>query len=477
MSTNKETPAMARITGLLDANSFVEIGSLVTARSTDFDLTAAKTPSDGVITGHGLIDGSLVFVYSQDATVLGGSIGEMHAKKIAALYDMAMKMQAPVIGFIDSSGMRLEESVDALDGFGQIYAKMAEANGVIPQICVVSGNCGGGLAVIPAMCDFAFMVEDKGRMYISSPDAIPGNTADKCDTAAAAFQAKENGCMDLAADEQTINETIQYLVSILPLNSQGDAHTNDELYDDLNRTCESMDVMKGDPRYLVSEMADNHAYFEAKAGYAPQMLTALIQLGGTTAGVVANCGVVVGDDGEVTQTDCRLDAHGCEKAADFVRFCDSFNIPILTLTNIEGYEASMCSEKHLAKALAHLAEALAQANVGKVNLITGKAYGTAGVLLNSKALGADLVYAWTDAQVSPMDADLAVKILYPDADAKQLSAKKSEYLSKQGSLAAAAARGQVDAVIAPEDTRKYLISAMEMLYTKSEYIWKKHSTK
>ncbi|MCC8168491.1 MAG: carboxyl transferase, partial [Clostridiales bacterium] len=160
MSSNKENPAMQRIAGLLDENSFVEIGSLVTARSTDFNLSAAKTPSDGVITGHGLIDGNLVFIYSQDASVLGGSIGEMHAKKIAGIYDMAMKMGAPVIGLIDCSGVRVQESIDALDGFGRIYAKSAEASGIIPQICAIFGSCGGGLSVLPAMNDFVFMEQD-----------------------------------------------------------------------------------------------------------------------------------------------------------------------------------------------------------------------------------------------------------------------------------------------------------------------------
>ena len=168
MSSSSDNLAMQRITRLVDENSFIEIGSLVTARSTDFNLAAAGTPSDGVITGHGLIDGSLVFVYSQDASVLNGTIGEMHAKKIAAIYDMAMKMGAPVIGFIDCAGMRLQESVDALDGFGQIYAKEAAASGVIPQIAAVFGSCGGGLSVVPALCDFAFIEESKGKMFVNS---------------------------------------------------------------------------------------------------------------------------------------------------------------------------------------------------------------------------------------------------------------------------------------------------------------------
>ena len=190
MSNRKDCLAAQRISRLLDENSFVELGSLVTARSTDFNLSQTQTPSDGVITGHGLIDGSLVFVYSQDVSVLNGTIGEMHAKKIASVYDMAMKMGAPVIGFIDCGGIRLQESVDALDGFGLIYAKEVAASGVIPQICGVFGNCGGGLSVVPALCDFAYIEESKGRMFVNTPDAIEGNRVEKCDTAAASFRVR-----------------------------------------------------------------------------------------------------------------------------------------------------------------------------------------------------------------------------------------------------------------------------------------------
>lgn len=178
MSSNNENLAIQRIAKLVDENSFMEIGSLVTARSTDFNLTAAKTPSDGVVIGHGLIDGNLVFIYSQDASVLNGTIGEMHAKKIASVYDMAMKMGAPVIGLIDCGGIRLQESVDALDGFGTIYAKEVAASGLVPQICGVFGNCGGGLSVVPALCDFAFIEEKKGRMFVNAPDAIEGNNTE-----------------------------------------------------------------------------------------------------------------------------------------------------------------------------------------------------------------------------------------------------------------------------------------------------------
>ena len=195
MNSSNDSLAMQRILKLVDENSFMEIGSLVTARNTDFNLADNATPSDGVITGHGLVDGNLVFVYSQDAAVLNGTIGEMHAKKIAAVYDMAMKMGAPVVGLIDCAGVRLQESVDALEGMGTIYAKEVEASGVIPQISAVFGNCGGGLSVVPALSDFAFIEESKGRMFLNSPNAIDGNRVDKCDTAAAKFRVKRTAAL------------------------------------------------------------------------------------------------------------------------------------------------------------------------------------------------------------------------------------------------------------------------------------------
>ena len=253
MSTNNASLAMQRIAKLVDENSFMEIGSLVTARSTDFNLTAAKTPSDGVITGHGLVNGSLVFVYSQDASVLNGTIGEMHAKKIVNVYNMAMKMGAPVIGLVDCGGIRLQESVDALESFGQIYAAQVAASGIVPQICGIFGNCGGGLSVVPALCDFAFIEESKGKMFINSPDAVKGNRADKCDMSKAAFQAEENGCIDMTGSEDEIIAGMRELISMLPLNNESDVYT-DECEDDLNRVCENLSAMKGDPRFVLSEM-------------------------------------------------------------------------------------------------------------------------------------------------------------------------------------------------------------------------------
>ncbi|MDY3796015.1 MAG: carboxyl transferase domain-containing protein [Agathobacter sp.] len=478
MSSNKASLAMQRIAKLVDENSFMEIGSLVTARSTDFNLTAAKTPSDGVIIGHGLIDGNLVFVYSQDASVLNGTIGEMHAKKIASVYDMAMKMGAPVIGFIDCGGIRLQESVDALDGFGQIYAKEVAASGIIPQICAVFGNCGGGMSVVPALCDFAFIESTNGKMFVNSPDSICGNTIEKCDTSSAEFQSENNGCIDMVGSEDEIMQEIRQLVTMLPSNNEGDVYT-DTCEDDLNRICNSMAEMIGDPRYLLSEISDGHVFVETKSAFAPNMVTGFVKLNGMTVGAVATCTQKYDAEGKLAEEyKNSLTAKGCNKAAEFIQFCDAYSIPVLSLTNVNGFKACMCSEKNLAKALARMTYAFSNATCPKVNLITGEAFGSAYVSFNSKSVGADLVYAYPTAKIGMMNSELAAKIMYPDADSAELSAKAADYDKLQSSVSSAAARGYVDLIIEPADTRKYLVAAFEMLYSKCEFApEKKHGTK
>lgn len=466
MSSNNQSLAMQRIVKLVDENSFMEIGSLVTARSTDFNLTANDTPSDGVITGHGLIEGNLVFVYSQDASVLNGTIGEMHAKKIAAVYDMAMKMGAPVIGFVDCGGVRLQESVDALEGFGQIYAKEVAASGVIPQITAVFGNCGGGLAVVPALSDFVFVETAKGRMFVNSPDAIAGNRVEKCDSASAQFQFEEIGCVDGIGSEDEILDSIRQLVCMLPENNEGDVYTT-ECQDDLNRACDGMVAMKEDPRFLLAQISDSYSFFETKKGYAKDMVTGFIQLNGMTVGAVANAAALYDEEGKkVEEFDKALSAKGCEKAAEFIQFCDAYSIPVLSITNVNGYKTCLCSEKKLAKALAKMTYAFANATTAKVNLITGEAFGSAYVSMNSKSVGADLVYAWADAKVGTMDAKLAAKVMYPNASAEELAEKAAEYEALQNNVVSAARRGYVDLIMDPVDTRKYLIAAFELLYTK-----------
>ena len=467
MSNATQSLAGTRITSLLDANSFVEIGQGVTARSTDFNMTANKAPSDGVITGYGVIDDKLVYVYSQDASVLNGTVGEMHAKKITRLYDLAMKTGAPVIGLVDCAGIRLQEATDALEAFGQIYLKQTLASGVIPQITAIFGTCGGGMAVIPSLTDFTFIESKKGKMFINTPNALEGNNTDKCDTAAADFQSKETGVIDGVGTEEEVLGQIRSLVSLLPSNNE-DTDNYTECTDDLNRVCAELANCAGDTAIALSQIADNGEFFETKADYAKDMVTGFIRLNGATVGCVANRSEVY-TDGEKTATyDAALTAAGCEKAAAFVNFCNAFEIPVLTLTNVNGFKATVCGEKMMAKSVAELVAAFADATVPKVNVIIGKAYGTAYVAMNSKSIGADLVYAWDNAEIGMMDASLAAKIMYADADAAELNEKAAQYRELQNGVASAAARGYVDTVISPADTRKYVIGAFEMLFTKRE---------
>ncbi|MDE5937731.1 MAG: carboxyl transferase [Lachnospiraceae bacterium] len=474
MSTTSQ--ASQRINALLDENSFVEIGGLVTARATDFNLKQTETPSDGVVTGYGVIDGNLVYVYSQDASVLNGSVGEMHAKKIVNIYELAMKMGAPVIGLIDSAGLRLQEATDALNGFGEIYRSQAMASGVIPQITAVFGSCGGGLALIPAMTDFAFMEEKKAKLFVNSPNALSGNEISRCDTSAAAFQSEETGLVDMAADEATILGQIRQLVSILPANNSDLAWT--DCTDDLNRACAQITSCVGDTAIALSQIADDGLFVEVKQDYAKDMVAGFIRLNGATIGAVANRTEVCDENGEVVEKfDAAISPRGAEKAAEFVNFCDAFDIPVLTLTNVTGFAATTCSEKRMAKAAGRLTYAFANATVPKVNVIIGKAYGSAYVAMNSKAVGADITIAWPDAQIGMMDAKLAAKIICDGQGADAIDACAKEYEALQNNVTSAAKRGYVDQIVEPADTRKYVIGAFEMLSSKTEgRPEKKHGT-
>ena len=475
MSSTAQNLASSRIAALLDENSFVEIGAAVTARATDFNMNNTDTPSDGVVTGYGVINDSLVYVYSQDASVLGGSMGEMHAKKITRIYDMAMKMGAPVIGLIDCAGLRLQEASDALNAFGELYLKQSLASGVVPQITAVFGNCGGGMAVASAMSDFTFMESKKGKLFVNSPNALAGNDASKCDTSAAKFQSEEVGIVDVVAEEAELIAQIRELVSMLPANNEDDLSYAD-CEDDLNRVCADLEASAADPAIALPMISDGGVFFETKAEYGKDMVTGFIKLNGTTVGAVANRSTLYDEEGNaVEQFNAEISARGCEKAASFVKFCDAFNIPVLTLTNAAGFKATKCTEKKIAKAAAALTAAFAEADVPKVNVITGKAFGSAYVTMNSKGLGADMVYAWPNAQIGMMDAKLAVKVMYPEADAKELREKAAAYAELQNSVASAAKRGYVDTVIDAQDTRKYVIGAFEMLFTKREdHPGKKH---
>lgn len=476
MSNSNTLSAKDRIESLVDENSFVELGAGITKRSTDFNMEEKSVPAVGVITGYGLIQNNPVYVYSQDASALNGTIGEMHAKKIAHIYELAMKTGVPVIGLIDCAGMRLQESTDALAGFGQIYKMKAKASGVIPQISAIFGNCGGGVAVMAAMSDFTFMEQNNGKLFVNSPNTLEGNYADKLDTASADFQ-KTASVVDVICDgEEYLLSELRDLVSILPENNN-EIGGMEECMDDLNRLVPDFADEIKDPAIAFEDLGDNNFFLELKRDFAKEMVTGFISLDGMTVGCVANRTAVYGEDGSEQESfEARLTSDGCDKAASFIKTCDAFNIPILTLTNVEGFATTVEEEKTIASKAAILTAAFAEADVPKVNLITGNAYGSAYITMNSKHIGADMVFALPDANIGMMDAQVAAKIMYADDKDADISAKAAEFAAQSGTQAAAA-RGYVDSIIAPEAARKQLIFAFELLFTKSEYpIGKKHGT-
>lgn len=470
MSNVAANPAFNRLEQLLDDHSFVELGALVTARNTDFDLQQEQTPSDGVITGHGLIDGNLVFVFCQDKTVLNGSIGEMHAKKILSVYDMAIKMGAPVIGLLDSTGIRLQESVDALESLGAVYKKAVEASGVIPQIIGVMGHCGGGLSVLSALSDFTVMVEG-AKLYFNAPNTIVGNNEERVDTAGAEYQYQTAGNVDFCGTESEILEKIRQMICILP-GCNVEEGCEEECLDDLNRAT----ILEGkykDLALFAEEISDSHLFVETKEGYAKEMLTGFVKLNGMTVGIVGNR-----QTANTETFSAELTADGCEKAADFIRFCDAFDIPLLSLTNVCGYAHTYETEARLSKALGKMVYAFSNANVPKINLLMGQAVGSAYVMMNAKSLGADLVYAFSNANVAPMEAELAVKTMYPSAEGDILAEKTQQFKTLNCGVENAGRRGYIDRILEPADTRKYLIAGFEMLFTKRvDGPYKKHGTK
>lgn len=477
MSSAAQLSARERIASLLDDNSFVEVGALVTKRNTDFNLHQKESPADGVITGYGLIDGNPVYVYSQDSSSLGGSIGEMHAKKIIQIYDLALKVGAPVIGLIDSTGLRLQEATDALNSFGEIYLKQTLASGIIPQITAIFGNAGGGLAVMSSLSDFSFMEKKSSHLFVNSPNSLLGNNKDKLDTSKADFQAKI-GMVDYAGDtEQDVLNKIRDLICILPSSNEDDA-SYDECTDDLNRVLTNIASELNDTKKALIDISDNHYFFEVKSEYAKEMVTGFIRLDGMTVGAIANRTEVTDESGKVIERfDGTLTTDGCNKASRFVNFCDAFNIPVLTLTNVNGYKTTVEEEKTIAVASSKLTYAFANATIPKVNVIIGKAYGSAYITMNSKHIGADMVFALPSSSIGMMDADLAAQIMYDGEASNVIKEKAAEYAQLQSSAEAAAKRGYVDSIIEPDTVRKHLIYSFEMLFTKRDNRpAKKHGT-
>ncbi|MDA3846527.1 MAG: carboxyl transferase [Vallitaleaceae bacterium] len=469
---SSQLTARERIIKLLDHNSFVEVGAFIKPRATDFNMNASDAPADGVITGYGAIEGQLVYVYSQDKMVMGGALGEMHAQKIVKMYEMAYKVGAPVIALLDSAGIRLQESLDALDGFGQIFMKQSLLSGVVPQLTAVLGNCGGGAAIIPSMSDFTFMTSTGSALYVNSANALDAKV-EMADISSAQFHARTTGLIDFIYEtDEEVMEAIRKLMVMLPLNNSEDALVV-PCDDDPNRISPSLNVEAVSARAVLSEIADHNEYLEIQPQYATDVVASFIRMNGMTVGVVGN------DD-----MDGILTLKGCEKMTDFVNVCDAYHIPVVTLTNVTGFEPTLSAEKlGMSKSIAKLTYAFANATTSKINVIINKAYGSAYIAQNSKHIGADLVYAWPSAQIATMNANSAVRIMYAkeienaEVATEFIAEKIAEYENNQASPYVAAGRGYVDNIIEPAATRKRIIAAIEMLYTKHESgPEKKHGT-
>ena len=446
--------ALERIKQLVDNGSFVELQSDVVARSTDFSLCDKKEATDGVVTGYGLIDGRLVFLYAQNPDVLNGSLGEMHCRKIMEIYLQAVKIGAPVIGLIDCSGFRLQESTDALEGFGDVLMALQDAGGSVPLFTMIYGNCGGGLTLIPAMSDFNFIVKNEGRLFVNSPNTLENNYREKMDTSSGEYQSLYSGVVDEVLSAEEIRSKIALLLQILPANNTEGCVMGDTT-DDLNRVINDMNETNYDVDVLVNNIADNYLFVETKKDFATDMLTGFIRLNGTTVGVVAN------------RREC-MSTMGMDKATGFIRFCDGYDIPLLTLSDAVRFETTASEEKTLARSMAAMTSAMIDAEVPKVCLIPRQAYGTPYLMMNAKSLGADFVYAWPNAQIGAMKGQLASKVL------KNVSA--TEYDETHNSAVAQARRGYIHKLVDPQDTRKYLLSAFDLLYTKNKSVaFKKNS--
>jgi acetyl-CoA carboxylase carboxyltransferase component len=452
--------AKRRIDLILDAGSFMELGENVVARSTDFNFGESKMPSDGILTGYGTLEGRPVYIYSQDIKVLGGSLAEMHASKILRIYEMAKKSGAPVIGLIDCEGLRLQEGADALNSFGRIYKAQTQAKGVIPQITAIFDHCGGGMTFVAALSDFVF-VQNDASVFVN-PAATRSVDVDRADMILALNNNPAGETLsDGRGDENDICESIRNLISYLPLSFQ-DIVPEVFCEDDLNRALNQTGSMEQDVLELVSQIADLGSVFEVAKMQAKDAVTCFARFNGRTVGVLANSG-----DGYLTSA-------ACEKMAEFADFCAAFNLPILTLTNAKGFSTENKEEMMMPKSAAYLLSVFASATVPKVNVIIGEALGNAYTVMNSKGLGADFVFAWENAKIQVMPEEEAAQILYADelskaSNKRAFLVEKAEEYRKQGGVGAFLSRGYIEKVIAPVDTRKYIIGALEILSDKREY--------
>ena len=471
--------ARERLEVLLDEGSFEEYDMFVTHRTTDFGMAEQRHPGDGVVTGWGTINGRMVYVFSQDFTVLGGSVSETHGAKICKIMDMAVQNGAPVIGLNDSGGARIQEGVGSLAAYGEVFQRNIEASGVVPQISVIMGPCAGGAVYSPAMTDFIFMVKDSSYMFVTGPDVVKTVTNEQVtaeELGGALTHTRKSSVADAAFEDdiEALME-VRRLVDFLPLSNR-DAVPVRPFHDDPARIEKSLDTLVPanpntpyDMKELILKIADEGDFYELQEAFAGNIVTGFIRLEGSTVGVVANQPMVLAG---------VLDIASSRKAARFVRFCDAFGIPILTLVDVPGFLPGTAQEydgviKHGAKLLF----AYGEATVPKVTVITRKAYGGAYDVMASKHLGADVNYAWPTAEIAVMGAKGAVEILYRSelGDSEKIAARTKEYEDRFANPFKAAERGFIDEVIQPRSTRRRVARALAMLRRKSRQLpWKKH---
>ena len=471
--------ARERISILLDEGSFEEWDKFVEHRCNDFGMQEQKYPGDGVITGYGTINGRLVFVFSQDFTVFGGALSEAHAEKIGKDMAQAMRVGAPVIGLNDSGGARIQEGVASLGGYAEIFQRNVLASGVVPQLSVIMGPCAGGAVYSPAMTDFIFMVEDSAYMFVTGPDVVKTVTHEVVtpeELGGASVHTRKSGVADLAFgnDIEALLRTRKFFDFLPPNNREKPPRwpTDDPAYrqePSLNSLIPADASKPYDIKEVIEKVADEGNFFELQSDYAQNIVIGFIRLQGSTVGVVANQPMVLAG--------C-LDIDSSKKGARFVRFCDAFNIPILTLVDVPGFMPGTAQEYGgIIKNGAKLLYAYAECTVPKVTLITRKAYGGAYDVMASKHLRGDVNLAWPSAEIAVMGAKGAVEIIFRKdiGDQDKIQARTDEYQEKFANPFIAASRGYVDDVVMPQDTREKVCRSFAMLRDKQlENPWRKH---
>ncbi|MEO6882540.1 MAG: acyl-CoA carboxylase subunit beta, partial [Bacteroidia bacterium] len=465
--------ARERLHFLMDENSFEEIGMFVTHRSVEFGLEKEKYLGDGVVTGYGTINGRLVYVFSQDFTVFGGSLSETHAEKICKIMDLAMKNGAPLIGLNDSGGARIQEGVVSLGGYADIFYRNTMASGVIPQLSAIMGPCAGGAVYSPAITDFIMMVENTSYMFVTGPNVVKTVTHEEVTSeelgGASTHSAKSGVTHFSCANEIECINNIKALLSYIPQNCEDDAprylyeNTGSEKRPELSKIIPENPNQPYDIREVINGVIDSESFLEVHKNFAENIVVGFARLAGRSIGIVANQPAFLAG---------VLDNHSSTKAARFVRFCDSFNIPLLVFEDVPGFLPGTDQEWNaIISNGAKLLYAFCEATVPRITVITRKAYGGAYDVMNSKHIGADMNYAWPSAEIAVMGAKGAVEIIFKGE--KELKKKEEEYLEHFANPYRAAERGFIDEVIKPEDTREKLIKAFKMLENKVAHLPKK----